>query len=48
MNTFRVSKDLVQDQDQHCVCPDLGSNCSQKLSADDKSGRWKGELKKTI
>ena len=36
-NTIRVSNSLDQDQDQHSVGPDLGPNCSQRLSADDKS-----------
>ena len=28
---------LDPDQDRHCVRPDLGSNCLQRLSADNKS-----------
>ena len=35
-NTTRVSTDLDPDQDQHSVGPDLGPNCLQKLSANDK------------
>ena len=35
---MRVSKDLDPDQDQHSVSPDMGPNCLQRLSADDKSG----------
>ena len=37
MNTTRVSNILDPDQDRNFVCPDLGSNCLQRLSADDKS-----------
>ena len=36
-NTFRVSNRLDQDQDRHFVGPDLGPNCLQRLSADDKT-----------
>ena len=35
-NTIRVSNCLDLDQDRHSVGPDLGPNCLQKLSADDK------------
>ena len=35
--TIRVSSSLDPDQDGQNVCPDLGSNCLQRLSADDKS-----------
>ena len=35
-NTIRVSNSLDPDQDRHFVGPDLGPNCLQKLSADDK------------
>ena len=38
-NTIRVSNSLDTDQDRHSVGPDLGPNCLQKLSADDKSRR---------
>ena len=31
-----MSKCLIPDQDLHFVCPDLGQNCLQRLSADDK------------
>ena len=34
-NTIRVSNSLDPDQNRHSVGPDLGSNCLQKLSADD-------------
>ena len=36
--TIRVSNGLGPDQDQHPVGPDLGPNCLQRLSADNKSG----------
>ena len=39
MNTIRVSNGLDPDQDQPSVGPDLGPNCLQRLSADDKSPR---------
>ena len=32
-----MSNSLDQDQDQHSVGPDLGPNCLQRKSADDKS-----------
>ena len=34
---IRVSNGLDPDQDQRFVGPDLGPNCLQRLSADDKS-----------
>ena len=34
-----MSNCLDQDQDRHSVGPDLGPNCLQRLSADDKSLR---------
>ena len=34
--TIRVSNDLDPDQDGQFVSPDLGTNCLQMLSADDK------------
>ena len=34
-NTIRVSNGLDPDQERHFVCPDLGPNCLQRLSADD-------------
>ena len=34
-NTFRLSNSLDVDQARHYVGPDLGSNCLQRLSADD-------------
>ena len=37
-----MSNILDPDQDRHCVGPDLGPNCLQRLSADDgKSIAWK-------
>ena len=36
-NTIRVSNSLDPDQGQHLVGPDLGTNCLQRISADDKS-----------
>ena len=36
-NTIRVSKRLDPDQARSFVGPDLGPNCLQRLSADDKS-----------
>ena len=36
-NTIRVSNRLDPDQNQSSVSPDLGPNCLQRLSADDKS-----------
>ena len=38
-STIRVSNGLDPDQDVHSVRPDLGSNCLQRLSADDKNRR---------
>ena len=35
-NTNRVLSSLDPDQEQHSVSPDLGLNCLQKLSPDDK------------
>ena len=34
-----MSNGLDPDQDVHSVRPDLGSNCLQRLSADDKNRR---------
>ena len=36
-NIIRVSNSLDPDQAQHFVGPDLGPNCLQMISADDKS-----------
>ena len=35
MNTFRMSSSLDQDQAPRFAKPDLGRNCSQRLSADE-------------
>ena len=32
-----MSNGLDPDQDRHSIGPDLGPNCLQRLSADDKS-----------
>ena len=49
-NTIRVSNGLDPDQDRHSVGPDLGPNCFQRLSADDKICRYrvKSELTSEI
>ena len=31
-----MSNSFDTGQDRHFVCPDLGPNCSQRLSVDDK------------
>ena len=36
-NTIRVSNGLDPDQDRQNVGPDLGPNCLQRTSADDRS-----------
>ena len=36
-NTFRVSSNLVPDQDRHLVSPDLGPNCLQRFSASQRT-----------
>ena len=43
-NTIRVSNGSDPDQDPLSVGPDLDPNCLQKLSADDRSGRWQGKM----
>ena len=35
-NTIKMSTCLDTDQDRHSARPDLGPNCLQRLSADDK------------
>ena len=42
-NTIRVSNELDPDQLGHYVCPDLGKNCLQRLSTNNKSccSAWK-------
>ena len=42
-NTIRVSNGFDPDQDRHSVRPDLGPNCLQKISADDKSSLQQGK-----
>ena len=39
-NTIRVSNSLDTDQARHFVGPDLGPNCLQELSADNKMSGW--------
>ena len=46
-STTRMPKSLDLDQDQHSVSPDLGPNCLQRLSADNKS-RSRKELSTTV
>ena len=36
LNTIRVSNSMDPDQARHFVRPDLGPNCLQRFSADDK------------
>ena len=43
-NTIRVSNGLIQMRTNVCVSPDLGPNCLQKLSAEDKSPLARKEL----
>ena len=38
-----MSNSLDPDQDRHSVSPDLGPNCLQRLSAEDKSGHYSKE-----
>ena len=38
-NSLRISNGLEPDQGRHCVGPDLGPNCLQRLSADNKEGK---------
>ena len=40
-----MSNSLDSDQARHFVGPELGPNCLQRLSADDKSGHWLGKSK---
>ena len=44
-NSIRVSNSLDQAKDRHTVGPDLGPNCLQMLSADNKSQIARKELK---
>ena len=41
-----MAKNLDPDQDRHSVGPDLGPNCLQSLSADDKAAINKERVKK--
>ena len=43
-----VSNSLDADQDQHFVHPDLGSNCLQRQSADDKVAASKEKVEPEI
>ena len=36
VHAIRVSNGLDPDQDRRCVGPDLGSNCLQRISVDEK------------
>ena len=47
-NTISVSNLLDPDQDRHCVGPDLGPNCLQRLSADEKSPLARKVLKEAF
>ena len=42
-----MSSSLDPDQDRRSVGPDLGINCSKRLSADDKSRRQQGKSRPT-
>ena len=44
MNTISVSNSLDPDQARHFVGPDLGPNCLQRLSADDKSLHYRDRV----
>ena len=39
INTIKVSNSLDTDQERCSVGPDLGPNCLQRSSADDRFGR---------
>ena len=39
-----MSNSFESDQAWHVVAPDLGPNCLQRLSADDKNPRYQGKL----
>ena len=43
LSSIRESNYLDPDQDQHIVSPDLGPNCLQRLSTDDKSFHLQGK-----
>ena len=42
-STIRVSNRLDPDQTRHFIGPDLGPNCLQRLSADNKSCPWRAK-----
>ena len=42
-NTIRVSNSLDLDQTRHFIGADLGPNCLQRLSADNKSCPWQAK-----
>ena len=52
--TIRVSNSLDPNQDRHSVGPDLGANCLQRLTADEKSSLatkgliWVNQQKKNV
>ena len=43
-----MSNGLGPNQDPRCVGPDLGPNCLQRLSADDKSRSYQANTKLSI
>ena len=40
-----MSNGLDPDQDRHSVCPDMGANCLQRLSADEQVASSKERVK---
>ena len=47
-NTIRVSNSLDTDQAQRFVGPDLGPNCLQRLSTDDKIRHWRKKVNEIL
>ena len=47
-NTARVSNSLDPDKARHSVGQDLGINCLQRLSADNKRCHWQEKSKKVL
>ena len=47
-NTIWVSSSLDPDQARHFVGPDLGPNCLQRLSADNKRRPQRAKTKKLV
>ena len=45
-NTIRVSNSLDPDQDRRSVGPDLGPNCVERSSADDKIAASRQEIER--